>query len=85
MRFPPFQLPIQYPWVAQDGSVWLRIWDGTTPTARWIVLDPRGRPRGDLELPADVRVWWNVGDVLWGAQPDEYEVPWLVRYRIRPA
>lgn len=85
MRFPPFQLPIQYPWVARDGSVWLRRWDGTTPTAHWILLDPRGRPRGALKLPAEVRVMWSAGDVLWGVEPDEYEVPWLVRYRIRPA
>jgi hypothetical protein len=84
MDFPRFQLPIRSVWLAQDGSLWLRREDVNGATARWIVLDDEGRPRGALDLPADVRIVWSRGDTLWAVSPDENDVPWLVRYRIRP-
>jgi hypothetical protein len=84
MALPDFQLPIDYPWVAQDQSLWLRRWDGVSPMADWFLLDGEGRPRGKLELPSTLRISWSVGDEFWAAELDEYEVPWLVHYRIRP-
>ena len=83
MDFPDFQTPLESVWVAQDESVWLRR-RGTGPSARWILLDPGGRPRGQIEMPGDVRVRWQRGDTFWAADPDELEVPWLVRFEIRP-
>ncbi|HEX6068216.1 MAG TPA: hypothetical protein VFZ18_00285 [Longimicrobiaceae bacterium] len=82
MSFPDFQLPIQSSWLAQDESVWMRRPDDNTPRARWILLDPQGEPRGQLELPSDLRILWNVGDTFWAVDLDEYDVPWVVRYRI---
>jgi hypothetical protein len=84
MDFPEFKVPIDNPWLAQDESVWLRLRDGHDATARWILLDPQGRPRGQLELPSDIRVLWNRGDAFWAVDPDEFDVPWVVRFRIRP-
>ena len=49
----------------------------------WVVLDARGRPRGRLELPANVRILWSRDDIVWAVVPDENDVQWLVRYRIR--
>jgi hypothetical protein len=86
MEFPVFQLPVEYPWLAQDEGLWLRQTDEARPeTVDWILLDPEGRPRGQLELPSEVRISWSRGDTFWAAVPDEYDVPWVVRYRIRPA
>lgn len=82
MDFPEHQLPVEYPWLAPDGAVWLRMNDRDPATARWAVLDPDGRPRGRLELPADVRIVWTRGDTFWAVDPDELDVPWLVRYRM---
>ena len=84
MDFPEFRLPIEYPWFAQDGSIWLRRADAGGPTARWILIDPQGHPRGELELPSDLRIVWNRGDTFWAVDPDEYDVQWLVRYTIQP-
>jgi hypothetical protein len=85
MRFPEFRVPIDYPWASHDESLWIRLAGDAGPTARWVLLDAAGRPRGQLELPAHTRIMWSHGDVFWAVEPDEYDVPWVVRYSIRPA
>lgn len=82
MDFPEFQLPLSYPWVAQDGSVWLRLSIRPGEPQRWIVLDAKGRARGLIDLPDEARVAWHRGDRFWAAIPDEFGVPWAVQYRI---
>jgi hypothetical protein len=82
MKFPDFKLPIDQVWVAQDESVWVRRADPSGETVRWVLLDPRGEPRGELELPSRSRPLWSRGDLLWAGVPDEDDVPWLVRYTI---
>lgn len=84
MDFPEFKPAIERPWFAQDESVWLLLTGGAGGTARWVLLDERGRPRGQLELPPNVRVLWSRGDTFWAVKPDEQDVPWLVQFRIRP-
>jgi hypothetical protein len=84
MTFPEFKVPILATWPARDGSLWLRLADGDETIARWLLLDDRGRPRGVLELPSTTRILWNSDDVFWAAEPDELDVPWLVRFTVRP-
>ena len=85
MEFPEYQLPLEYPWLAQDEGIWMRrTEEGSSSTVRWALLDPHGRPRGQLQLPRSLRIVWNRGDTFWAVEPDEYEVPWVVRFRIRP-
>lgn len=81
LRFPEFSLPVRTSWIAQDESVWLQREEPGT-NARWIVLGPDGTLRGEVQLPAGSRPLWNRGDTLWVSEPDELDVPWLVRYRI---
>jgi hypothetical protein len=83
MDFPEFKLPIAYPWVGKDESVWLRRDDGDEPMGRWVVMDDRAVPRGELELPSNLRLVWSRGDTFWAVLPDEFDVPWVVRYRIQ--
>jgi len=84
MRFPEVQLPIVQAWLAQDESVWLRRTTADEPEVGWILLDPDGTPRGELELPSNLRVVWHRGEVFWAVEPDDYGVPWLVRFTIQP-
>ena len=84
MDFPEFQLSIEYPWVSKAGSVWLRRQDVDSPVARWVLLDPQGRPRGELELPRELQIRWHEGNTLWAVDPEEFDVPWLVRFTIEP-
>lgn len=82
MSFPEFKPPIENVWVAQDEALWLRLSSEDESTARWVVLDARGRPRGDIVLASKIRILWSRGDVFWGVEPDQLDVPWLVRFRI---
>jgi hypothetical protein len=82
MKFPESKLPIEYAWLAQDESIWLRLSHADHATAVWLILDAGGRPRGRLELPSDLRPLWSRDDTLWAVEPDEFDVPWVVRYRI---
>jgi hypothetical protein len=81
LKFPEFQLPVRYSWLGDDESVWLRR-EYAGDVARWILLDPDGRIRGELHLPPNARPLWHRGDEMWASVPDEMDVPWLVRYRI---
>lgn len=93
LEFPDYQPPIQRVWVGEDGGIWLGREDDGGATQRWAVLDAEGRPRGQLELPTTslaasaarggyARLAWTSGDVVWMVESDEFDVPWLVRYRI---
>lgn len=85
MKFPDFKLPLDGgPWLAQDQSLWLRLSDSNDSTAHWVILNDQGRPHGQLELPARVRPMWNRGDTFWAVELDALDVPWLVKFRIRP-
>lgn len=81
LKFPEFQLPVRYSWLADDESVWLRRLDAGE-VARWILLEPDGRIRGELHLSPNAVPLWHRGDEVWASVPDEMDVPWLVRYRI---
>jgi hypothetical protein len=85
MSFPEFQPPVQQSVVGADGGLLLRREEDGAPTYRWLVLDANGMPRGEIELPRQARVGWSRGDDLWVIEPDEFDVPWLVRYRVTPS
>jgi len=82
LRFPEFKLPVRYAWLAQDDAVWLLRADPPGATARWIMLDSAGEVRGELQLPTRTRPLWTRGSVLWAAEFDAEDVPWLARFRI---
>jgi hypothetical protein len=83
MKFPEFRPAIRYPWLASDERLWLqRDESDGAATMRWLILDIDGRPVGELELPRGLRVLWSRGDTFWATEPDEFDVPWLVRYRV---
>jgi hypothetical protein len=82
MRFPEYQLPLETAWISNDESVWL-----SRPTSgqsrKWFVLSSEGHLKGIVELPSLARPLWNRGDTLYASVPDEADVPWLIRYRVR--
>ena len=83
MAFPSFQSPISAVRAMGDESIWLLWSDVNSDSADWIVLEPDGSARGVVTLPADTRPLWSRGDVMWVAAPDEFAVPWVVRYTLR--
>lgn len=71
--------------VAADGSIWLRR-PGSTAEGmeEWWILDPAGQPAGSVHLPPGLRVLHVDGDDVWGAETDELDVDYIVRYRLTP-
>jgi len=82
LDYPPFQPPIGQQIPASDGGLWLEREDEGGDERRWLLLDPVGEPRGYLTLPRETTIAWSGGDQLWLLELDEFEVPWLVRYRM---
>ena len=82
VTLPAFQPPISSARASEDGGLWLRRDSDYHAMQRWIILDADGRPRGEVQLPANVTIKWTADDVVWLSIPDEQDVPWLVRYRI---
>jgi hypothetical protein len=85
MSFPDFQLPIQAYEIARGGTVWLRREATGAGTHRWMVLDAEDMPVGEVEVPSGFRIARISDDTVWTVEADEFDVPWLVRYRFRPA
>lgn len=85
LTMPDFQPGIGIVRPDGDGSLWLRSEDAAGPTARWLLLDPAGSPRGVITVPRNNTLRETAGDVAWFVEPDDMDVPWLVRYRIGDA
>ena len=82
MKFPQHRLPVRYAWVGHDDGVWLRLEGPGSAPARWLIIEAAGSVRGELELPSGARPMWSGGGGLWASVPDEFDVPWLVRYSV---
>ncbi len=84
MDFPDFQPPILAGVGGGDGTLWLRREDTGGDSYRWLVIGPDGSPRGHIDLPRrSVVKWVGVGGFV-VVEPDEFDVPWVVRFRIEP-
>lgn len=82
MNFPAYQPPVQQHFAAADRSLWLRREEAGAATHDWLLIGPDGELRGVLRLPRTTRPGWASRDSAWLIEFDEFDVPWLVLYRI---
>ena len=82
LELPKYQPPVGSYRLGEDGTVWLRREEDGTGTYRWFVLEPDGEPRGEVEVPRALRILWSDDATVWGVELDDFEVPWLAKYRI---
>jgi len=81
--FPPFRPDIASAVDTPDGHLWVqRRGESGDETRGWVIISPDGRLRGRLELPATSRPRAADADHVWMTETDDFDVPWLVRYRI---
>ena len=79
-------LPEHYPPVRDlviglDGTLWLeRFGDGRR--GEWLVLDARGEPLFQVQLPPMFEIQQATVTDIWGTDRDELDVSYLVRLRI---
>jgi hypothetical protein len=82
MVVPRFLPPITAVLLSRSGEVWLRREELPGDSVQWNVLGPRGDVLAVFPLPKSVRPRLIDGDVLYTAETDELDVPYLVRYRV---
>lgn len=82
---PAFQPGVSGASAGRDGSLWVHIEDAASARTEWIVLDPDGIARGAVALPRRTSVQQVNGEMVWVEEPDDVDVPWLVRYRVAAA
>ncbi len=73
---------------ADDGSAWLRLFDGVmtengTEMIEWWVLDEHGASVARVHTPPGFAVRAIAGDVVWGVETDELGVEYIVGHWVR--
>lgn len=95
LRLPRHYPPVTRAVYARDGSLWLRREDGRIRENARIREDGReavdrweiyvdGARIARVELPAGLEVHAVHDGAVWGVEVDDFDVPYVVRYRILP-
>ena len=79
---PEYHPPVSASLVGKDGSVWLCAEKTGGPSVDWRMISPSGEPIGTVALPVRFRPMEADGNLVWGTDYDELDVPYIVRYRI---
>ena len=82
VEVPEFQPPVLETVAGPGGTLWLRREDGGGLAHRWLIVGPDGTPRGHVEVLRRSRVRWVGEEEFVTVERDEYDVPWVVRFRL---
>jgi hypothetical protein len=80
---PAFWPPIAEAVGSSDGGLWLRQYEGTRTTTRWLVVDSAGKTKAAVNAPGQAKILQIIGDRVYARVRDEYDVSYVVRYRIQ--
>jgi hypothetical protein len=80
---PAYHPPVTQVRLGEDGTIWLRRERDRANEARYLIIESDGVVRGSVRLPGTVQIMWSGRDELVGMEPDDFDVPWLIRYRFR--
>lgn len=84
VKLPPFQRPVSEVVAGWDGELWLRHAELPDGRAVWLILSPTGDISGMAQVPGGLTIKTVQGEAVWGVIHDEWDVPSVVRYRVRP-
>lgn len=83
LHVPPHKPGVTGMMLTDEGDIWL----GRQPDASgwkvWTILDGDGAAIGDLELRSTFRPMAVAGDLVWGVEMDELDVPYVIGVRFR--
>lgn len=80
---PEYRPPLRSAEAVRDGGLWIELNGESTDSAAWLLLDPDLTPRGRLLLPVRMEPRHIDGSTVWAVEPDELDVPWLVRLTVQ--
>ena len=83
LEMPPHHPPVRFVELGSDGSVWMLLDQAGAISNRWVVLTGNGQPWGTLDLEPGVELRRRDEANVWLVERDDFDVPWLVRYRLR--
>lgn len=78
-RYAPFVRSMKLP---RDGGVWVERQDPEVAGTEWWRFDGDLEPLGRVVTPEGMEILSIDGDVVWGVERDEFDVGYIVRYRI---
>jgi hypothetical protein len=84
MPIPRFQVPVSQLVVGMDGTIWLRREGFGREQAQWLVLSSSGEIEGYVAAPSGLRILQVRREMVWGTEVDEFDVPYVLRYRVGP-
>jgi len=79
-EFHPFPISVV---LGNDSWIWAKGNPSQEGTVPWFAFDPEGILAGRVSLPRAFSVYAADSSHFWGAEYDEFDVPYLIRYRIR--
>jgi hypothetical protein len=79
---PAYFTPVSAVVAGRDDTIWLALHPPAGTDVEWLVLDPEGEPLRTLTLPASLRVFQAEESYVWGVERDEFDVEYIVRYRV---
>ncbi len=88
---PAYVPPVGNVLLAADGNIWVRRFDPVEidtgeAFSEWWIMDPDGAPLARALTPVGLQVRHIGADLVWGTEQDEFEVDYIVRYRlVKPA
>ena len=79
-RFVPWAV---FPLTTLEGDTWIQLRSSTRPGfVEWRILDAAGNPSATAFTPEGLRVLEIGGDSVYGIEQDEFDVDYIVRYRV---
>jgi hypothetical protein len=85
MPLPRFQPPVTDLAVGRDGTIWLGRERVGVRSVEYLVLGPDGRILASVAAPPGLRILQAQREMVWGVESDEFDVQYVVRYRVTPA
>jgi hypothetical protein len=82
VKLPTVYPPVSSLFVAQDGTVWVRL-RRTGDLVPWVILSPRGEPVDTLRVPPTMRPVEVSNNLLYSIEHDENDVESVIRFRLR--
>nr|MCY3677306.1 hypothetical protein [Gemmatimonadota bacterium] len=84
---PAFVPPVGETMLDAAGNIWVRRFDPVEldtgeAVNEWWIMDADGAPLARALTPAGLQVWHIGADFVWGTEQDEFDVDYIVRYRL---
>lgn len=83
LHVPPHKPGVTGMMLTDEGKIWLGRQPDASGSKVWTILDADGTTIGALKLRSTFRPMAAVGDLVWGVETDELDVPYVIGVQFR--